>query len=165
MIEYLAGIQASSPGYQKILLKPRFIQGLTHAKATRETPYGPLSCGWKCKDGQISVDVTIPVNTTAVLYLPEQETPVSLGSGSYHYTYPTATFLEPKRYSMDTTMGELAKTPLAVQLLEQAMPGSSQMLGMAFLQSKTIRELLAMSPPGAETLYESIINKLNSADH
>ena len=163
MMEHLAGIQAAKPGYRDILLEPRFVQGLTHVKATRETPYGTLSCGWKCKNGEIIVDATIPVNTTATLHLPEQDAPVSLGSGSYHYAYPTATCLEPKKYSMDTTMGELAKNPLAVQLLEQAMPGASQMLGMAFLQSKTIRELLAMSPPGSEVLYHEIIARLNEA--
>lgn len=164
MIECLAGIQAAAPGYREIRLMPQFIQGLTHVTVTRKTPYGTLSCGWKCKDGQITVDVTIPVNTTAILYLPEQEEPVTLGSGAYRYNYPTATCLEPQKYSLDTTMGELTKNPLAVQLLDQAMPGASQMLGMTFLQSKTIRELLAMSPPGAEMLYQSIIDRLNKPE-
>lgn len=65
---------------------------------------------------------------------------------------------------MDTTIGELARNPLAVRLLEQAMPGTAQMLGMAFLQGKTLRELLAMSPPGMETRYQKIISELNKAD-
>ena len=59
-------------------------------------------------------------------------------------------------------MGELAKNPLAIQLLEHAIPGSGQTLGMAFLQSKSIRELLAMSPAGTEKLYLDIIHKLNA---
>lgn len=164
MIEYLTGIQIAKAGYSEISLKPRFIQGLTHVKATRETPYGTLSCGWKCKDGKITVDVTVPVNTTATLHLPEQEEPIHLGSGIYHYVYPTTTCLEPKKYSMDTTMGELAGNPLAVQLLEQAMPGSSQMLGMRFLQEKTLKALLSISPPGAEMLYHTILDKLNEVE-
>lgn len=164
MVECLAGIQAAAPGYREILLKPRFIQGLTRVQVSRKTPYGALTCGWQCKDGEITVDVAIPVNTTATLWLPEQEKPVTLGSGTYHYAYPTTTCLEPKKYSMDTTMGELARNPLAVRLLEQAMPGAAQMLGMAFLQGKTPRELAAISPPGMETLFQEIINELNKAD-
>lgn len=162
LLEYLAGIQATKPGYREILLKPQFIQGLTHVQAARQTPYGTLACGWTCKGSQITVALTIPVNTTAVVYLPEQEKPLTLGSGAYRFSYPTNTCLEPQKYSLDTTMGELAKNPLAVQLLEHAIPGSGQTLGMAFLQSKSIRELLAMSPAGTEKLYLDIIHKLNA---
>lgn len=161
MLENLAGIQAAKPGYQEIVLKPQFIQGLTHAGAIRQTPYGTLACGWKCQNGEITVEVTIPVNTTAVVYLPEQAQPLHLGSGTYRYCYPTGTCLEPQRYNMDTTIGEIRQNPLAVKLLEQAIPGSAGALSMAFLQSKSIRELLAMSPPGTEEIYLAILKRLN----
>ena len=161
MLENLAGIQAAKPGYREIVLKPQFIQGLTHAGAIRQTPYGTLACGWKCQNGEITVEVTIPVNTTAVVYLPEQAQPLHLGSGTYRYCYPTGTCLEPQRYNMDTTIGEIRQNPLAVKLLEQAIPGSAGALSMAFLQSKSIRELLAMSPPGTEEIYLAILKRLN----
>lgn len=162
MLESLAGIQAARPGYRESVLRPRFIQGLTEVHGERKTPYGTVKCGWRCKGGEITVEVSIPANTMATLYLPEREESVTLGSGSYRYCYPTDTCLEPRRYSLDTTLGELVKNPLAIQLLEQAMPGAGQMLKMEFLQRKTLQELVFMSPPGAKELYEGILAQLNA---
>lgn len=163
MLETLAGIRAAKPGYEEILLQPRFIHGLTHVHALRETPYGKLACGWTCKDGTITVEVTVPVNTTAILHLPEKESPVTLGSGKYVYRYPTSTCLEKQKYSMDTTIGELIQNPLAVKCMAEALPGTGQMLGMAFLQSKTLGDLAAMSPPGTEALLSSLLTWLNAS--
>lgn len=163
MLEHLVGIQVAAPGYREILLRPQFIHGLTHVRAVRETPYGKLACGWMCKSGTITIDVTIPVNTTATLYLPEKDTPVTLGSGTYQYRYATETCLEVQRYSMDTTVRELSKNPLARKLMEEAIPGAGQMLGMVFLQAKTLQDLAAMSPPGTKAVLESILVQLNSS--
>lgn len=162
MLESLAGIQLGQAGYREIVLRPRFIRGMTRVQATRRTPYGKLECSWQCKGGEVAVEVSIPANTTATMYLPEREEPMPLGSGRYVYRYPTETCLEPQRYSMDATLGELMQNPLGMQLLEQAMPGAGQMLKMEFLQRKTLQELLTMSPPGAQTMYEGILKQLNA---
>lgn len=161
MLESLVGIQAGKPGYGELVLRPNFIQGLTEVQGMRKTPYGTVKCAWRCRGGEIHVEVSIPPNTTATLFLPEREEPVTLGSGQYVYCYSTDTCLEPRRYSLDTTIGELRQNPLGVQLLEQAMPGAGQMLKMEFLQRKTLQELVSMSPPGAQALYEEILSRLN----
>ena len=71
MMEELAGIQPAAPGYREILFSPGLIQGLTWVRASRETPCGTASCAWQCEGGLITVDVTVPVNTSARLVLPE----------------------------------------------------------------------------------------------
>lgn len=164
MMEYLAGIQAAKPGYEEILLKPQFIQGITEVQASRKTPYGDLSCAWRCKNGIITVDVTIPANATAMLWLPEQEEMISLGSGSYHYEYPTETRLEPLRYTMDSTIAQLTENPMFVKMIEQAMPGTGGTLHMDFLQKKTLSEMLTMMPAGMDSLFAKILNQLNEVD-
>lgn len=164
MVEHLAGVQAVAPGYREIALKPQFIQGLTRVDVTRRTPYGDLRCAWKCVKGTICVDVTIPVNTNAIVYLPEKEQPVSLGSGNYHYEYETTTRLEPLKYTLDTLMGTLAENPAAVRMLEEAMPGSSAVLSMEYVRTKSVREILSMAPAGSECLYQRILNRLNELE-
>ncbi len=94
MIEQLAGIGFLEAGYKSIRLKPLFINGLTEVSARRETPYGTLSCSWKCTGGEILIQGSIPVNTTAELHLPEKEEVRHLGSGSFSFRYPTKTDLE-----------------------------------------------------------------------
>ena len=161
MIERLSGIQLLAPGYKKILLKPQFVRGLTAVSASRQTPYGELHCGWQCKDALITVDVVIPANTSATLQLPERDDVQSLGSGSYHFEYATRTRLEPQRFSMDSTIGEIIAEPQAVAMLEKAMPGQSQHLAMEFLSEKSINELLAMVPGEGASIWQAILDELN----
>ncbi|MGB8191418.1 MAG: family 78 glycoside hydrolase catalytic domain [Chitinophagaceae bacterium] len=60
-----------SPGYKKIIIRPRPGGGLTHASATLQTYYGKLSSGWKKDaDGNIVFDVEVPANTTATIFIP-----------------------------------------------------------------------------------------------
>lgn len=161
MMEELAGIQPAAPGYREILFRPGLIQGLTWVRASRETPCGTASCAWQCEGGLITVDVTVPVNTSARLVLPEREGVVCLGSGSYHYEYPTDTRLEPLKYTMDSTVAQLRADPAARSLLEQAVPGNAAALELEFLQSKTLRELAALAPPELGQVYEDILRQLN----
>ena len=164
LIERLAGIQLSEPGYSRSVLRPQFIEGLTKVSAGRRTPYGRLACAWSCQNGLITIDVVVPVNTKAVLHLPERDGVQELGSGRYHFEYATATRLEPRKYSMDSTISAIIAEPAAVRMIEKAMPGSSQHLSMAFLRGKTISELLALMPGGNTHIWDEIIDLLNETD-
>jgi alpha-L-rhamnosidase len=44
--------------------------GLKNVSASLITPYGKLSSHWEIENGKFLLDVEIPVNTTAVIYLP-----------------------------------------------------------------------------------------------
>jgi alpha-L-rhamnosidase len=58
------------PGYKKIRIQPHPGGNLSFANADYETLYGKLSVHWKMEDGKIMMDVEIPVNTTATIYVP-----------------------------------------------------------------------------------------------
>ena len=85
----VAGINLLEPGYRKILICPTLMRTITEMEASYESPYGTIKSAWRCKGGILSVDVTIPPNTTAILMLPEQDAEIELGSGVYHYEYST----------------------------------------------------------------------------
>lgn len=163
MYQKLAGIQMSKPAYKHSILAPQFVKGLTHAAAAVETMYGKLACSWQCKEGEITVEVTVPANTTATLSLPEKDSPIELGSGVYTFSYATNTKLELDRFSMDSTLGQIMAEPLAVQLLEQYHPGLTEnpMLKLAYKQS--IAELIGHMPEGGEQLFAAVIDALNKA--
>ena len=73
LLEQLVGIRPAEPGYRAITLQPQLIQGITQACALRTTPYGRVRLAWQCLNHLITVEVEIPANTTAQLFLPEQE--------------------------------------------------------------------------------------------
>jgi alpha-L-rhamnosidase len=107
-----AGLQEAAPGYKEIVVKPHSGGGFTHMEAELMTPYGKAGSEWKIQDNQIFMNVTVPVNTSATVYLPaisannitesgnplksvkeisitgieENYVVVKIGSGSYSFT-------------------------------------------------------------------------------
>ncbi len=102
-------------GYKHSKIKPHLGGGFTHASASLETYYGKLSSGWKKEPGKILLDVEIPPNTTATVFVPALEASqitegnqaigsameikvgaakdgyveLTLGSGQYHFIVNT----------------------------------------------------------------------------
>ena len=57
-------------GYKKIIIRPHPGGNLEYAQASLETGYGKLSVQWKITAGKFMMDVEIPANTVASIYLP-----------------------------------------------------------------------------------------------
>lgn len=161
MYRKLAGLNQMEPGYKRFYIKPMFIKGINELKLTLDSPYGKIVSGWSCKNRKITVDVEIPCNTTAILYLPEKEGQIELGSGTYHYEYETKTSLEIERFSMESTLREIAAEPLAVELFNQMAPGMLDGPMIQFAYGMTMAELLGAAPE-AKPMYEAVIQALNA---
>jgi alpha-L-rhamnosidase len=70
---YAAGIDATpdSPGFKQIVIHPHLDARMTSARAEYESIYGKIVSDWKgTPAGPFSLNVTIPANTTAKVYLP-----------------------------------------------------------------------------------------------
>ncbi len=100
------------PGYKHIKIQPHIGGGFTYANASLQTYYGKLSSGWKLASDKVLMDVEIPANTTATVFIPANESDkitegdkmvtvgddlkdvmnikgyrvIDLGSGVYHFT-------------------------------------------------------------------------------
>ena len=57
-------------GYKKIRIQPHLGGDLSYASADLETGYGKLSVHWRIADGKFIMDVEVPANTSASIYLP-----------------------------------------------------------------------------------------------
>ena len=66
----LLGINAAAPGFKKIVIKPQPAGDLTHAKGSYLSPYGKIGSSWKLADQSLTMNVEIPVNTTAEIWVP-----------------------------------------------------------------------------------------------
>ena len=68
----LAGIRpdAAGPGFKRIIIKPAIVGDLTWVKADHESMYGRIVSIWERKDGRLSLQVVIPPNATATIYVP-----------------------------------------------------------------------------------------------
>jgi alpha-L-rhamnosidase len=103
----LAGINqsVSSVGYKSIIIRPEAVGNITFVKGSYNTPYGTIRSEWKKDNNEFSMDIEIPANTTATIYLPATGTAtikegntiitptgyedgkaiIKTGSGVYHY--------------------------------------------------------------------------------
>lgn len=99
------GIQETSPAFKTLRIMPHIGGGFTSMSAKENTPYGEVSAAWKIINGFVVLNVTIPANTTADIYVPALSTDavtmddkpikgtlttegyvlVKVGSGLYHF--------------------------------------------------------------------------------
>ena len=57
-------------GYKHIKIMPHIGGGFTNASASLQTYYGTVSSGWKIENDKLLMDIEIPANTTATVYVP-----------------------------------------------------------------------------------------------
>lgn len=72
----------SSPGYKHFVIDPRPGGGLTWAKGDYDSVRGRIASEWKIENGFFSLDVVIPPNTTAAVYLPSNDSSKIQENGS-----------------------------------------------------------------------------------
>ncbi|TZF82812.1 Bacterial alpha-L-rhamnosidase [Pedobacter sp. BS3] len=113
MYKVITGINAAEPGYKTIRIAPQLGGNFTTAAAGLETMYGKVASAWKTEGSKITLDITVPANTTAKIVLPgaasaavtESSVAISkvksvkdviksgndlaltAGSGTYHFEY------------------------------------------------------------------------------
>ncbi|MDQ4109728.1 MAG: family 78 glycoside hydrolase catalytic domain [Actinomycetota bacterium] len=70
MYRTMAGVSAAAPGYRKITIAPEPGEGVDDVDFSLETPYGTVRSAWATDDGPMTLDVTVPANTTAEVRIP-----------------------------------------------------------------------------------------------
>jgi len=118
MYRVMAGLEIdpSKPGYKHFYVQPKPGGGFTHVDLSYQSQYGQIQSNWLIDEGQFSLTVEIPVNTTATIKLPKasladvsengsviagnslfegvkqsgDEVWLSAGSGTYTFRYPWA---------------------------------------------------------------------------
>ena len=69
----VAGIGTDGPGYKQIIIRPRPGGGLDYAKASYKSIHGKIVSDWRIKGRTFTLNVTIPANTTATVYVPAED--------------------------------------------------------------------------------------------
>ena len=83
----LAGINVDpeSVGFKHIIIKPRLLGDVEWVRAEHESMYGTIESRWEIEGDQFILNVTLPANTTATVYVPsDKETFITEGPDSIH---------------------------------------------------------------------------------
>lgn len=156
----VAGLAPAAPGYRRLEIRPVPGGDLTAAAARHRTPYGMAACAWQIDAGQFTLDVEIPANTAATIYLPgKASAPLEVGSGRYRWTYPyAAPVIAYPPLTLDSTLGDLIDQPAAYARFMQAMGAQNAEMAdrMDGQVTITVRQIIMMSP-NSPALLEKVV--------
>lgn len=82
-----AGLKEAAPGFKKICIMPHPGGGFTYMKAAEITPYGEASSSWRIEGDTLTLEVEIPFNTSAEVYVPTASGYERHDVGSGHYIF------------------------------------------------------------------------------
>ena len=82
----LAGMQADpdQPGYRHIIFRPQPVDQLEYANYTNMTPYGEGGIAWRNGEESFKMDISIPVSSSATVYVPAEDQSNVLEDGKEH---------------------------------------------------------------------------------
>ncbi len=164
MYRKIGGINQLEAGYHRFYVKPQFVRGIEEARTELETPYGKIVSAWSCRNKRIRVEVKVPANTSALIYLPEKEDVLEVGSGEYVYEYDTETVLKELRFTLDSTLGEIMEQPLGKQMLDQMVPELMANPMIEYAKRMTLAEGIS-SAPDIRAVYEAVLQALNEQEY
>jgi hypothetical protein len=80
----LAGIQNApdGAGFKKIIINPQIVGDVTWVKASYNSIRGKIVSDWKRGGGGFTLNVSIPANTTAMVYVPAKSTDAVKAEGA-----------------------------------------------------------------------------------
>ena len=75
MVATVAGIDLdpSNPGFKHIVIHPRPGGGMSFAKASYDSIRGRIESGWRMQGENIEMNIEVPANTTATVYVPTSD--------------------------------------------------------------------------------------------
>ncbi len=95
MYEYLAGIRSdpARPGFAHTVIRPYPVRDLQFVRASHRSMYGLIRSEWKRDGDSLELDVTVPPNSTATVYVPAREAGAVQESGHVAPVSPGVSFL------------------------------------------------------------------------
>ena len=93
--QWLGGINLdlAQPGFKHIIIQPQPVGDLTWVKAAYDSIHGRIVSNWSLQAGVLTMDITIPVNTTATIYVPTDNEASVTESGQRAAEVPGIKFL------------------------------------------------------------------------
>ncbi|MGH2558936.1 MAG: family 78 glycoside hydrolase catalytic domain [Thermomicrobiales bacterium] len=95
LFRHVAGIEVAPahPGYEHVVIRPFPGGGLTWAKAEYQSILGTIASGWHVEDGGLRLEIEIPANVTATVYVPASNPSVVTEGGIAPGDAPRVVFL------------------------------------------------------------------------
>ncbi len=101
----IGGIRPASPGYKTLLIDPVIGKGLTWAKTSYDSIHGKIATAWKLDGNRLTLEVVVPVNTTATVCVPAKDVAEVTESGRPVNQAEGVKFLRQEKDAVDFEVG------------------------------------------------------------
>jgi len=81
LFRMVGGISEEAPGYSRIKIAPVIRDGLNWAKTSYNSIHGKITTKWSVEGRRVTIDMTIPANTTATVFIPAKDARTVTESG------------------------------------------------------------------------------------
>jgi alpha-L-rhamnosidase len=95
----------AAPGFKKIIIRPAFVGDLTWVKCSHDSNYGRIVSNWTREGDTATLEVTIPPNTTATVFVPAKDAAGVTESGKPVGSIADTQFLRMEDHSAVYTLG------------------------------------------------------------
>jgi alpha-L-rhamnosidase len=89
----ILGIDLLQPGFKQILICPQIGGGLTSAQGSYDSIQGPIASAWQFTNNVLTLNVTLPANTTAEIHVPATNAAAITESGVSAANSPGVTYV------------------------------------------------------------------------
>ena len=160
----IGGLERTEPGWQHFRVAPQPGGQITWARAAHETVHGRAEVAWRISDGEVSVDVTVPADTSATVVLPLHPDGltevVRPGTHSWRYSAP-AGYGERPEINREATVGEIKKDAPEVwnailEVLRTHFPGLPIEAAGSQIDGLTLNATLQLLPVGTPGIEEAL---------
>lgn len=110
----VGGLVRTSPGWERFRVAPEPGGGLMSARTVHDTVRGRAEVGWRIAGGELTLDVTVPPDATAVVVMPlhPEGATEEVGPGTHSWRYPApAGYGERPLLTMDTPLAKVSDEP------------------------------------------------------
>lgn len=73
MFKTIGGIDMETPGFEKVIIRPIPGGNLNHANVAYHSIRGPIATRWEKDSGRFRLQVALPANTSATVYIPARD--------------------------------------------------------------------------------------------
>jgi alpha-L-rhamnosidase len=72
LYEYIAGIRPDPerPGFKHVMIRPYPVEDLTFVQASHHSMYGTIRSHWKRENDRFTLNISVPANSTATVFVP-----------------------------------------------------------------------------------------------
>jgi alpha-L-rhamnosidase len=102
----VAGLAPAAPGYRRVAVRPLIGEALDHAEASYESAYGRHTVSWRRTGSEVHLSVTVPVGTTAEVWVPGESAPIDVGPGQHAFAGSVVQLARPRG-----TIGDVVADP------------------------------------------------------